>query len=400
MLVALLLPAVQAAREAARRMQCTNHLKQWGLANHNYLSTYDTFPSATDKMSDSPWSWFNGTNSGTGPAPANIGGGGRDNNRSMWSAHAALLPFMEQTSRYESLRIVAGPYPGVPTPGDGARPVWCDHLIGEGSVEPPFREGVPRDTLVAATGGRIPSLLCPSDPSSTQRGRNGAARSNIMTCRGDTTDNGRYAVNETATAAFKSSHRGIFAPHTWNSLSVVRDGTSNTILGGEAVTKASTGNNTPDLNIRSGMFDDMGALNASTTILEHCYNRARSATNPRMLARAPGGHYRGNWFAAGYLPVNGFQTIMRPNDVQCVVGSDETHGFFSASSFHTGGVNVVMADGSVRFISETIDNGNLVDSAGNPLPTNATGNMYAGPSPFGVWGALGSMSGGESQSGL
>jgi len=57
----------------------------------------------------------------------------------------------------------------------------------------------------------------------------------------------------------------------------------------------------------------------------------------------------------------------------------------AASSYHTGGVNVTIGDGSVQFISDTINSGTLTDTT---TPTS-------GPSPFGVWGAMGSINGGE-----
>src|SRR3982751_4744689 len=75
-LIALLLPAVQAAREAARRAQCTNNLKQIGLALHNYHSTHGSFP--------------------MGSAPTTAIGGGIRNGWGNWSAHALMLPFLEQ----------------------------------------------------------------------------------------------------------------------------------------------------------------------------------------------------------------------------------------------------------------------------------------------------------------
>jgi type II secretory pathway pseudopilin PulG len=78
-LVALLLPAVQAAREAARRMSCTNNLKQIGISLHNYHDTYKTFP----------------------PASAHYGNG--HNSEESWGWHVYILPFVEQQPLFDEL---------------------------------------------------------------------------------------------------------------------------------------------------------------------------------------------------------------------------------------------------------------------------------------------------------
>ena len=79
----------------------------------------------------------------------------------------------------------------------------------------------------------------------------------------------------------------------------------------------------------------------------------------------------------------GFATVLPPNSPSCV-GDSPGWGIFSASSRHPNGVNVLFADGSIHFISQTIDAGN-----------SRAAQVFAGPSPYGVWGALGTINGGE-----
>src|SRR5215210_4645960 len=91
-LIALLLPAVQAAREAARRIQCTNNLKQLGLGLHNYHSANETFPPGGSRNPYDPPNKTDGSPSW-----------------SSWSAHALLLPYLEQKPLYDAANFWFAP---------------------------------------------------------------------------------------------------------------------------------------------------------------------------------------------------------------------------------------------------------------------------------------------------
>ncbi|TWT39246.1 DUF1559 domain-containing protein [Blastopirellula retiformator] len=91
-LIALLLPAVQQAREAARRMHCSNNLKQIGLALHNYHDTFQSLPPGGYWAHDTPWS------TPTPPSP----------NPERGSTHVRLLPFIEQSAIYEKINFASG----------------------------------------------------------------------------------------------------------------------------------------------------------------------------------------------------------------------------------------------------------------------------------------------------
>jgi hypothetical protein len=117
-----------------------------------------------------------------------------------------------------------------------------------------------------------------------------------------------------------------------------------------------------------------------------CLN-TRSVSDSTFYDTSVGSLYYPKAYSAwyGYLFLNAFHTILPPNSPSC----RDTRNFFllSATSNHPGGVVTGLSDGSVRFVSETIDCGNL------NLPANNTN-----PSNYGVWGALGSKDGGESKS--
>jgi prepilin-type processing-associated H-X9-DG protein len=115
-------------------------------------------------------------------------------------------------------------------------------------------------------------------------------------------------------------------------------------------------------------------------------------------------------FGLGSSSCAAFTTVLPPNNISCVYSSGgsttnagaASGGFFTATSYHPGGVNICMGDGTIHFISDTINCGNQ----GFNLSTTTTGFALSpagqrepsGESPFGVWGAIGSINGGENRS--
>lgn len=96
--------------------------------------------------------------------------------------------------------------------------------------------------------------------------------------------------------------------------------------------------------------------------------------------------------------IQGFNSILPPNSPNCAGGSkgEWVDGIYSADSYHPAGVNVLRCDGSVSFVSSTVDTGNLA----TPEPMKSDFTLRYTVSPYGVWGALGSVSGGEISTGM
>lgn len=325
-LIALLLPAVQQAREAARRTQCKNNLKQLGLALHNYHDVYGRFV------------YRKGGSSGT----AALG------NRNRLSGFMGLMPYIDQAPLYN--KVAAGDLAN--NIGRGGPQGWSGW---------------------AGWRGVIPALNCPSDG---YNNNNEHSNSYLF-------NSGDSAINLNGSR----DTRGMFAYQRCVKMRDVTDGTSNTIAMGEGV---------------QGL--DIGIT--TTTANSHRYiNSVATGQSPRTNPGACLALTNGNSWIAGTV-IKGrrgrrrwdgqnervaFTTILPPNSPGCVnganVNADSTHAAIPATSLHTGGVQVLMVDGAVRFVSENIDTGDLSAAS---LPQNS-----GGASPYGVWGSLGTKAAGE-----
>ncbi len=329
-LIALLLPAVQQAREAARRTQCKNNIKQLGLALHNYHDVYGAFIFGKG---------------GTGWVAADSGNWGR------LSGLPGLLPYLDNAPLYN--QISSG---GVATSSNGT------------TNYPPFGPE-PWKSGFTPWRTQLAAFLCPSDSAPLQgSGNSSIAKTNYGFSNGDSISGSQNS----------RINRGMFAHSATFGIRDALDGSSNTILMAELVKANGSG------LFKQGGTAIIAGVNTDPTL-------CLAALDPNdKNAFAPGTTMR-NWSGDRWCDSNtsmtGFNTVLPPNSPRCSNDTwDGRWGVYSAQSRHTGGVQVLLGDGSVRFISENIDSGNK--SAADP------GNS-PGRSPYGVWGALGTKNGSE-----
>jgi prepilin-type N-terminal cleavage/methylation domain-containing protein/prepilin-type processing-associated H-X9-DG protein len=303
-LIALLLPAVQSAREAARRAQCSNNLKQIGLGMMNYESTYKVFP------------WTQGT---TANHYDNIAA---QDKWATFSGLALTLPFMEQQNIFNAINFNWGLnfYAGIPNSADPIQ--------------------------FTAVTARISTFLCPSDV--------GVGRNNYMLSNGTNFD---WDSRPAGAGGLMRPTNGQYNA----TIAAIRDGTSNTIL----VAERSRGDGDQSRQSPSDVYNAVSidahfpnkVLNNPADLanlpkaIQQCDDFAK--TNPSRHWQWSGFHWAsGNYNQAVfnfYLTPNSIHKDCSPWDTQAI-GS----GFFTPRSYHSGGVNVLFGDGAVRFIKSSV----------------------------------------------
>ncbi|MCA9125285.1 MAG: DUF1559 domain-containing protein [Planctomycetaceae bacterium] len=308
-LVALLLPAVQAAREAARRMSCSNNMKNIALAFHNYHDTYKKFPIYSNVMT---------------------GVGGTCSQWEGFSAHTSVLPFMEQAPLYDQIKGLMATAPALE---DGWR------------VAPFNTAGGPAQV-------RIDAFVCPSDSS-----KSGANAGNC-----------NYAVSEGCAMGWSNSNprnNGVFGYQTGfeRGIQDITDGTSNTIMMGEQLLgDEDNGFYRPGDIVRGITYPGTNGNGAYYPITNVLYEAAQVEAYGVSCQAGIGNHHSHggrDWMAP--MPA---QTVMNtlappnwkyPSCQSCSgCGWMDSSGVFPARSRHPGGAMHAMADGSVTVITDTI----------------------------------------------
>ncbi len=333
-LVGLLLPAVQQAREAARRMQCSNNLKQFGLAAHNFESAYKYLPPQQHSVvlpapsTAIPTTYYSGA-----------------------TIQVLLLPFFEQSNKLNLFDLNYNVNSDAPL-----------------NSNIPTKVGANR----AARLSDVPTFLCPSDPSAAVYFDNGnAGRQNYFGCIGGANMRGGLDIDGIFAYPLPASGQTMKGP----SLAKITDGTSNTAMFSE-VSRGKLASNATNQYDHTTSFMSTTAFTTAQSLdgrtVPQCLPNGNTTTSS-WIRYTGHQYYRNlpqNFIYTHTLPINWIRNRNNPavQNYNCgTTAFTVTH--HAASSYHPGGVQVCRADGSVTFVTDSID--------------------------FAVWQAVGSRANGE-----
>jgi len=343
-LVGLLLPAIQSARESGRRLSCSNNLKQLGIALAAHHDSRNALP------------------------PARTG-----------------------SSATAQSNTDAIPNKGATMP-DGSTYAGAGGLSGFVRLAPYIEasEAVTAVTSRTATL-QLSVMLCPSDDQMDRIGS--AALLNYAFSAGDQTANMHFdwevcpVTTNSGTCATRGVVRGLFGLNSAVKYSNITDGLSQTLAISEIV--------------RPRVADKtVGGGSEGVVVNDFAATSSQNVSSPRGCNQSfVGGQYtttRNSWMRspgmyawAGRPPFGMINTVLRPNGPVCHDGGAGGAGIQPPRSRHAGGVLALFADGAVQFVSENIDNGSADTLTSWVLPAEGSGTQC------GVWGALGSRVGGE-----
>jgi prepilin-type N-terminal cleavage/methylation domain-containing protein len=387
-LVGLLLPAVQAAREAARRMSCSNNFKQIGLAAHNYHSAYNQLPmhmgGTQGRINVTP----------SANAGSETGGGGANHMFLSWLV--PLTPFYEGQALWEqisnpNLEVVGGANLVPPASWPAFGPVPYQYFYKPWMTE-------------------VPTLRCPSDPGV---GLPSMGRTNYAACVGDsigmqrenayrnTMQNflpSRATELSEAKVRVRGEQRGMFVGRESLGFRDVLDGLSNTIMAGEirsdlgdnAISTIAPNHNTHSIRRNPSYCQTQNEIDPTRPQF-WCTDTANGCVVPSNLLTRSAGSRRGYRWADGRAVFSSITTITPPNRELCMTGNaaDDADAILPPSSQHQGGVHILMGDGAVKFITDSIDSGDQTARMVDMSTSSPPSRPYGSASAYGLWGALG-----------
>ena len=294
-LVALLLPAVQQARAAARRAQCANNLKQFGAALHNYADVHGAFPSL-------------------------------DTNGHSFSPHAQLLPYMDGGSQYDLVNFQVNLY----------RPA------------PPFTRI--EMAQITAAGLVVSTFLCPQDPGKTAIDGNAVDASTIRVASSSYVYNVGSGVDSFYVATDTTPKpNGLFWHQSHVKFRDIIDGTSKTM----AMSQVNIGDGirtTTRPELGTGYHWDLSSMGPPSGPRGSApYLNENNCENASLFIGD-----MGNAWISGRQGTRSYSAYLPPNAPQPDCGA-HGRGWYGARSDFAGGVNVLFADGAVAFVGDSVD---------------------------------------------